>query len=320
MVCAAGIGKSRLVREVAAIAEARGVDVSWTFCDSIASDIPLHTISRLLRTAVGVGELNEAAARAQVRTQFPSADPDDLRLLDDLLGNASPDVTPIHIDPDARRRRLTALVNGASLARTAPAVFIIEDAQWIDDVSEALLAEFLSVLPQTPTMVVITYRPDYRGALTRAADAQAVALAPLSNSATTALITELLGRDPSVAELTSTVAHRASGNPFFAEEIIRDLIERDVLVGDRGDYVCQCECRRAQRACDVAGCHRRPHRPPGTDGQEVCERRVRDRVAIRHRLPDRVAGRAGPCRSGQGRADRSGERQSHGPSTRFITR
>lgn len=239
MVCAAGIGKSRLVREVAAIAEARGVDVSWTFCDSIASDIPLHTISRLLRTAVGVGELNEAAARAQVRTQFPSADPDDLRLLDDLLGNASPDVTPIHIDPDARRRRLTALVNGASLARTAPAVFIIEDAQWIDDVSEALLAEFLSVLPQTPTMVVITYRPDYRGALTRAADAQAVALAPLSNSATTALITELLGRDPSVAELTSTVAHRASGNPFFAEEIIRDLIEREVLVGDRGDYVCR---------------------------------------------------------------------------------
>ncbi len=190
------------------------VDVSLTFCDSIASDIPLHTISRLLRTAVGVGELNEAAARAQVRTQFPSADPDDLRLLDDLLGNASPDVTPIHIDPDARRRRLTALVNGASLARTAPAVFIIEDAQWIDDVSEALLAEFLSVLPQTPTMVVITYRPDYRGALTRAADAQAVALAPLSNSATTALITELLGHDP--PSMSRCPSPHAFGNPFFA--------------------------------------------------------------------------------------------------------
>ena len=229
------------MREVAAIAEARGVDVHWTFCDSIASDIPLHTISRLLRTAVGVGELNGSAARAQVRTQFPGADPDDLRLLDDLLGIAGPDVTTVHIDPDARRRRLTALVNGASLDRTAPSMFVIEDAQWIDDVSETMLAEFLTVLPHTPTMVVITHRPDYRGALTRVAGAQAIALAPLPNSATTALLTELLGRDPSVAELTSTVADRASGNPFFAEELIRDLIERDMLVGDRGDYVCRAD-------------------------------------------------------------------------------
>ena len=241
VVGAAGIGKSRVAREIATIAEARGVDVSWTFCDPIASDVPLHTISRLLRTAVGLGELNGAAARAQVRTQFPGADPDDLRLLDDLLGIASPDVPPLHIDPDARRRRLTALVNGASLARTAPAVFVIEDVQWIDDVSETLLAEFLSVLPQTPTMVVITHRPDYRGELTRAAGAQTVVLAPLTNWATTALLTELLGHDSSVAELTSTVAARASGNPFFAEEIIRDLIERDVLVGDRGDYVCHAD-------------------------------------------------------------------------------
>ena len=47
-------------------------------------------------------------------------------------------------------------------------------------------------------MVLITYRPDYQGALTRAADAQTIALAPLSDSETTALITELLGVDSSV--------------------------------------------------------------------------------------------------------------------------
>ena len=52
------------------------------------------------------------------------------------------------IDPDARRRRLTALINAASLARTAPALFIIEDAQWIDKVSESMLADFLTVIPR----------------------------------------------------------------------------------------------------------------------------------------------------------------------------
>jgi predicted ATPase len=90
-------------------------------------------------------------------------------------------------------------------------------------------------------MVVIMHRPEYRGALTGAAGAHTVSLAPLSNSETTALITELLGDDSSVGELTTAVADRASGNPFFAEEIVRDLTERDVLVGDRGAYVCRTD-------------------------------------------------------------------------------
>ena len=66
------------------------------------------------------------------------------------------------IDPDARRRRLTALVNAASLARETPAVYVIEDAHWIDEVSESMLAEFFTVIPQTPSLVLVTYRPEYR--------------------------------------------------------------------------------------------------------------------------------------------------------------
>ena len=71
------------------------------------------------------------------------------------------------IDPDARRRRLTALVNAASLARESPAVYVIEDAHWIDEVSESMLAEFLTVIPQTPSLVLVTYRPEYRGSAER---------------------------------------------------------------------------------------------------------------------------------------------------------
>ncbi len=56
-----------------------------------------------------------------------------------------------------------------------------------------------------------------------------------------ALGTELLGDDRSVAELAELVVSRAAGNPFFAEEIVRDLSERDVLVGGRGCYLCADE-------------------------------------------------------------------------------
>ena len=97
--------------------------------------------------------------------RFPDADPQDLLLLDDLLGIADPDVELPKIDPDARRRRLTALINTAQLARSEPAVFVVEDAHWIDEVSESMLADFLAVIPQTPSLVLITYRPEYHGAL-----------------------------------------------------------------------------------------------------------------------------------------------------------
>ena len=109
------------------------------------------------------------------------------------------------IDPDARRRRLTALVNAASLARETPALYVIEDAHWIDEVSESMLAEFLTVIPQTPSLVLVTYRPEYRGALSRVAGAQTIVLAPLSDSETTALVAELLGSDPSVEALGHTI-------------------------------------------------------------------------------------------------------------------
>jgi class 3 adenylate cyclase len=237
VVGSAGIGKSRMAREVAALAAARSVDVFTAYCESHASDIPFHVVARLLRAASGVGDLDGPAARTQVRARAPDADPEDLLLFDDLLGIADPDVEPPKIDPDARRRRLTALINAASLAREAPAVYVVEDVHWIDEVSESMLAEFLTVIPQTPSLLLVTYRPEYRGALSRVAGAQTMALAPLSDSETAALVAERLGPDPSVGALGQKIAERAAGNPFFAEEIVRELAERGALRGERGAYM-----------------------------------------------------------------------------------
>jgi class 3 adenylate cyclase len=193
-----GIGKSRLVREVAAMAAARGVDVFTAFCESHTSQIPFHVVARLLRAATRVADLDASAARTQVRARVPDAEPEDLVLFDDLLGIADPEVELPKIDPDARRRRLTALVNAASLARQAPAVYVVEDVHWIDEVSESMVADFVAVIPQTHSLVLISYRPEYRGALSRVPGAQSIALAPLSDSETAALVTELLGPDSSV--------------------------------------------------------------------------------------------------------------------------
>jgi class 3 adenylate cyclase len=231
-----GIGKSRLVREVAAMARRRGVEVFTTFGESHTSQVPFHAVARLLRAATGVDGLDAVTARARIRTQASEAEAEHLVLFDDLLGIADPEAALPRIDPDARRRRLTALVNAVALARETPALYIIEDAHWIDEVSESMLTEFLVVIPQTPSLVLITYRPEYHGALTQMPGAQTVALAPLSDAETAALVSELLGPDPSAGGLGQKIAERAAGNPFFAEEIVHDLAERAVLRGERGAY------------------------------------------------------------------------------------
>jgi class 3 adenylate cyclase len=236
-----GIGKSRMAREAAAAAAGRGVEVVWAFCESHAHDVPFHAVRRLLRAVSGIEDLDGEAARARLRERVPNADAQDLLLLDDLMGIADPEVSLPQIDPDARRRRLTALINTASLARTEPALFIIEDAHWIDAASDSMLADFLAVIPRSASMVLITSRPEYQGALTRMPGAQTIALAPLGDSDTAALLDELLGSDPSVGGLAAIIAERAAGNPFFAEEMVRELAQRGALTGERGGYVCRAD-------------------------------------------------------------------------------
>jgi adenylate cyclase len=232
----AGVGKSRMVREAASVAASRGIPIFAAYCESHASDIPFHAVARLLRAAFGIEDVNADKARNRIGELFPEADPDDAVLLQDLLGIRDAVTAVPDIAPDARRRRVTALINGAALARQQPGLYVIEDAHWIDEASESMLAGFLGIIPQTPALVLITYRPEYQGQLTRLSGVQSLTLRPLSDAQTSVLTAELLGDDPSTGTLTQLIATRAAGNPFFAEEMVRDLSERGVLQGITGEY------------------------------------------------------------------------------------
>jgi adenylate cyclase len=237
VVGAGGIGKSRTVEEVVAMAATRGVRVFSTYCESHTSEVPFLVVARMLRAAFGVEGMTDLAARAVLRERVPFADDVDKVVLDDTLGIRDPADELPDIAPDARRRRLRALISTVALARTTSSVYVIEDAHWVDPTSESLLADFLTVVPQTPSLVLITYRPDYSGALSRLAGAQTISLAPLAFSETTALVRHLLGPDASVARLAAQITERAAGNPLFVEEMVRDLTDRGVLQGVRGAHV-----------------------------------------------------------------------------------
>lgn len=239
-----GIGKSRLVREVASMAGQHGVEVVRAFCESHTKQVPFHVLTAFLRAATGVESLDVVTARARIRAGLPDADAEDLLLFEDLLGVGEPNAASATITPDARRRRLTALVNTFTLARKSPAVYVLEDAHWIDEVSESLLADFLTVVPQTHLLVLITYRPEYEGVLSRVRGGHTIALAPLRDAETRSLVDGLIGSADSVAGLREAICERAAGNPFFAEEIVRELAERGVLEGEPGEY--RSEADRAE--------------------------------------------------------------------------
>ena len=104
-----------------------------------------------------------------------------------------------------------------------------------------MMADVLAVIGQTYTMSVSTYRSEYQGALTRVHGAHTIALTPLTDSETSGLLGELLGPDPSVGDVAATVVSRVGGNPFFAEEMVRELAQSGQLDGERGGYICQTD-------------------------------------------------------------------------------
>ncbi len=234
--------RSRVAREAAALAAGRGVEVFWAFCESHAREVPFHVVTRLLRAGTGITDLDGDAARARVREQLPDADAQDLLLLDDLLGIADPDVplapnrpgcAAAPVDRTDQHRIAGAHRTGAVHHRGRA---LGRRGQRVDDRPTSCPS-----IPRTSTMVLITARPEYEGVLTRVHGAQTIALAPLADSDTAALIGELLGSDPSVGELAAIIADRAAGNPFFAEEIVRELVQRGVLTGEHGGYVCRAD-------------------------------------------------------------------------------
>jgi adenylate cyclase len=80
----------------------------------------------------------------------------------------------------------------------------------------------------------MTTRPEYRPAW--ASRIERLSLPPLAPRDSLTLLDDWLGSDGLLAPLRARIEARARGNPLFVEEMIRSLVERGVLRGDRGAH------------------------------------------------------------------------------------
>ena len=238
-----GAGKSRLCLEIverihdAVVRRARAL--------SRGRSLPFHAIVDLARSLFGVDEDTPAAdVRAAVRRGLedaPPVDPIALAFWLELLGAPDPALAPSEVEPEARRARLFQSLCDLVLirARHAPTVLWIEDLHWLDPASNAALEMLVERLlrpePSTRVLLLASARPEYQPAWSAMVDR--LQLEPIAPHDSSALLDDWMGPHPALLGLRARIEARARGNPLFIEEIVRSLVERGVLRGERGAYV-----------------------------------------------------------------------------------
>ncbi|HEX5375813.1 MAG TPA: adenylate/guanylate cyclase domain-containing protein, partial [Solirubrobacterales bacterium] len=237
-----GVGKSRLCFELAERARSRGVEVFACQGQAHGREIPFMPVLQMLRTYFGIADADpERIVREKIAGRTLLLDPgfaDDLPILFDFLGVPDPERPLPKLSAEARHRALRGVVCRLVRApkRREPIVTLVEDLHWMDDASEVLLGELLGSVDGTKTLALVNFRPEYEPGWTEPENYRRISLEPLGAADTEEMLRDLTGEDPSLEGLGELVHERSAGNPFFVEEIVRELAEDGTLEGERGEY------------------------------------------------------------------------------------
>jgi predicted ATPase len=241
-----GIGKTRLVSEWRERAM-RGPDSPvWipASCVSYGRRLSYHVIVDLLRSAIGSGEGTDPAETRSLLSaavaRYLDGSLEAEAVLADLLSlNPSPEEEQVvkALDSQARQARYMTTISDLLLQRAAerPMVALIQDVHWADPTSVLFLRRLLPLAAVAPILFCLTSRPDVDASVwTVLSEVGMIAEAPvvgieldrLATAEAGALVHALLNAAGiQTADETSLLAH-AEGNPFFAEELVRMIIER----------------------------------------------------------------------------------------------
>jgi DNA-binding CsgD family transcriptional regulator len=229
----AGVGKSRLVTEIATLDEFL-VFLGW--CLPRSEGLPFLPVVDLLRSIRG----REPARSAKSLADCPPFVTVELRhvlpeLADagDEAGNASPH------EPWMRIRLFDALEQFlANLVTPTPIALVLEDVHWADTTTLEFLDYLLSPGRSYPAKLLLTYRSgeahrtevdDWLDRLRRVGGVRFMELAPLTRSETAEQIEGLLGH-PVSPEVADAIFDRSEGNAFFTDQLV--AATRDQPVDD----------------------------------------------------------------------------------------
>ena len=236
-----GLGKSRLCFEFARNAKDRLVPVQEARASPYDYSGPLQPLLEFFRNFFRIASTDDAEmTRAKITARIESAVPhlmDDIALLADFLGIRDTHAPAPVMDPKVRHARLVNLV--ASLVRDGtrtPSVIIIEDIHWLDEASIEFVSALVNIAHTSRALIILTYRPTYRAPWTDGSGFRELRLDELRDEDVFAITRDFVGDHPSTGALRDRIVERSGGNPFFAEELIRSLVDSGELDGWPGHY------------------------------------------------------------------------------------
>jgi ATP/maltotriose-dependent transcriptional regulator MalT len=220
----AGVGKSRLVRELKAEVTTRQVRIIEGRCTSTESSVPYAPLMDALRFRIAKGEGQAVAKmlgplRAVLAPLFPQLE-------------GSPDSAE-QARARAKERPFDLIFRVLErLASDEPMLLILEDVHWADQTSLELLHHLAHRAPSFKMLLVATYRSDelhaahplrkLLGALARDRVGEEMRLQPLDRDQTAEMLRCILDTEPDPA-FCDAIWRRAEGNPFFVEELVSVL-------------------------------------------------------------------------------------------------
>jgi predicted ATPase/class 3 adenylate cyclase len=244
LVGGAGMGKSRLVDELAVHAESVGMRVLHGGCVSYGGAMAYLPWIELLRDLLEWTTEDTATSRHEklqaLLTAVDSTLADWVPVVAGVLGLAVPD-TPLTsaLDAKLRKERFFDIVSQVleSQAGELPLLLIFEDLHWADPISLELLDYVARNLGDNPLLLVGIRRPE--GSKPQWDDLphhQAIHLKELSEEESRELAESLLRMPSLPPSLETMILERAQGNPFYVEEVVHVLIDQGHLVPEDGEY------------------------------------------------------------------------------------
>ena len=232
----AGSGKSRLLYEFKQQLASEEVLFLEGRCSSLSHALPYAPWISMLRQHFDLSPGESGGCPEKLTQQLHSLGTEFDGLLPYLCRMLSVRTDQLaDVSADELKRQefeaMARLIGG--LSQRSPVIMVIEDLHWIDDPSREML-ELAAARLHGRLMLIVSHRPEYIPFWRTEAAFTQLRLRALSDDDTTTIIREVAGGALPL-DLEHLIRVKAEGNPFFAEEIARALIEEGHVTRTNGD-------------------------------------------------------------------------------------
>ncbi|MBL6445638.1 AAA family ATPase [Fulvivirga sp. 29W222] len=240
-----GSGKSALAFELRGNVIERGGNFIFGKFNQLHHDKPYHALTQAFKFFVENLLTQSKHQLAKWKQNIMAAISDEGRLLTDVIPDLELIIGPqpkiIDLDPEETKNRFNYIfkqfINGITSVEH-PLVWVIDDLQWADPASVALLQAITSDTSVAHILIIGTYRSNELGDhLLPDSNAEFLLINGLSPLHLSGLIGDALGCKPKdVVELAEITFSKTQGNAFFAHQFLQTIYDEKLLWFDRSEY------------------------------------------------------------------------------------